>query len=354
MRAALFSRHLVFTLALLGTRADFARAQGSSPGKAPGVAEFDYGLAEMQSGRYATGCPSLAESYRLDPKPGVLFTLAECENQWGKLASALTHYEAYLDIFQRMTPDQKAKHRGRDKIAVTQRETLRREVPRLAIAPGPSAPAGSTVLRDGVVLSGPSVGELIPVDPGDHVLTLKTPAGATSEITVTLQRGDERRVEVPGPEPEAPPPAPGPPPVAAPPPAPPPPPPAPAAEESAPSGRHAAAYSALAVGIVGVAVGAIGGIIVLEKKSTIDSSCDSNGVCNSADSASTANSAKTFGTLSTIGFAVGGAGLAAALVLWLTEPSRPAHPDGGTHAVRILPFAAGVGLGGGLGAIGSF
>lgn len=339
-------------LALLLTLAQAGPAKAAPPGgSAPGAAEFDYGLAEMQAGRYGAGCPALAESYRLDPRPGVLFTLAECENQWGKLASALTHYEAYLDIFDRMTPGQKSRQRGRDKIAVTQRDALRRDVPRLAVAAAASAPPGSTLFRDGVALSEPSGGELTPVDPGDHQLLLKTPSGTTKEVTVTLERGDVRRIEIPAPEPEPPPP------VVPPPPAPAPAPPASAptsatsaasVDEGTTSGRRAVLYSALAVGIVGVAVGGISGAIVLTKKSTIDAHCV-NAVCDSPDSASTANSAKTFGTMSTIGFAVGGAGLATAFVLWLTEPSRPEKGK----ALRVAPFAT-AGVGGGLGASGRF
>src|SRR5690242_13425871 len=83
-----------------------ARAQGGSP-----QAQFDYGLAEMEAGRYATGCPALAESYRLDPHPGVLFTLAECENRAGKLASALTHYDAYRDLYAHMSEAEKGRQR---------------------------------------------------------------------------------------------------------------------------------------------------------------------------------------------------------------------------------------------------
>src|SRR5438477_5379956 len=76
---------------------------------------FNKGLADMQAGHYDTGCPSIAESYRLDPRPGTLFTLAECEAKGGKLATAVARYEDYLQLFARLTPDQQAKQKGRER-----------------------------------------------------------------------------------------------------------------------------------------------------------------------------------------------------------------------------------------------
>jgi len=44
----------------------------------------------MEAGNYAAGCPALAESQRLDPRAGTLFTLSQCEVQWGRVATAVT------------------------------------------------------------------------------------------------------------------------------------------------------------------------------------------------------------------------------------------------------------------------
>src|SRR5688500_15387502 len=87
-------------------------------------AHFNRGLADMQAGRYAAGCPALAESQRLDPRPGRLFTLAECEARWGRYATAVTRYNDYLSLFARMTRAEQVKQLGRDKISTRQRETL--------------------------------------------------------------------------------------------------------------------------------------------------------------------------------------------------------------------------------------
>jgi hypothetical protein len=283
-----------------------ARAQGGTA-----QAQFDFGLGEMEAGRYASGCPALAESYRLDPRPGVLFTLAECENRWGKIASALTHYEAYIDVFARMRDDEKAHQRGRDKVALAQRDGLRGQVPELSIALPPSAPAGTTVSRDGVPLGAPSLGVAFTVDPGEHVVVARTPDGASHEARVNIARAQHRTLVV---DLTAVPPSLTPAPSSAPSP-----PPGPATP------ARTWAWIAGGVGVAGLVAGAVGGAIVLNDKSTIDVSCNPDKMC-SAPGLSAVSQARTFGLMSDAGFAVGGVGLAMAVLLYLVTPSRAVEP----------------------------
>ena len=301
---------LAVSLAGLAVAPSLARAQASTP-----QAQFDYGLAEMEAGRFATGCPALAESYRLDPRPGVLFTLAECENKWGKLASALTHYDAYLDLFERMRDEEKAHQRGRDRVATAQRDRLRGEVPQLAIALPPSAPPGTTVTRDGSPLGAPSLGASAPVDPGEHVVVARTPDGVAHEGHVTLARGEHRRlvVDLTAPAP-VPPPAPLPALARAPAPTP----------SPGPALRSAAWLSG-AVGIAGIAVGAVAGAVVLGDKSTIGSACNPDHTC-SRSGLDAASHARAFGLVSDVGFAAGGAALVASGILFLASSPRAVHP----------------------------
>ena len=300
-----------------------ALARGQA-GKAQ--AQFDFGLAEMEGGRYASGCPALAESYRLDPRPGVLFTLAECENKWGKIASALTHYEAYVDVFARMRDDEKAHQRGRDKVALAQRDGLRRVVPELAIALPPSAPGGTTVTRDGAPLGAPSLGVPLPVDPGEHVVVARTPDGVSHEARVTVARAEHRALLVDLTAAPAPVPAPASPVSAFPASVP-----APAAAEAPRSAARTWAWIAGGVGLVGLAAGAVGGAIVMGDKSTIGSSCNPDRTCN-ASGLDAASQARTFGLVSDVGFAVGGAGVIAAVVLLLVSPSHAVQPTAAVEA----------------------
>lgn len=101
---------------------------------------FREGLAAMKGEHFDEGCPKLAQSYALDPLPGALFTLAECEVRWDRPAAALGHYQEYLDRFDAMTPDDRAKQRGRDKVALSQVAALKSRLAREEATP-PPAPA---------------------------------------------------------------------------------------------------------------------------------------------------------------------------------------------------------------------
>src|SRR5262249_667778 len=90
---------------------------------------FSQGLAEMEAGHSEKGCPAIEESYRLDPRPGTLFTLAECENKRGRIATAVARYEDYLALVSRMPPAQQARQSVRVKIAKNQKATLGPQVP---------------------------------------------------------------------------------------------------------------------------------------------------------------------------------------------------------------------------------
>ncbi len=300
----------IAAFAAAGAWAADVRAQGGTA-----QAQFDYGLAEMEAGRYGTGCPALAESYRLDPHPGVLFTLAECENRWGRVASALTHYGAYLDLFAHMSDAEKTRQRGRDRVSAAQRDKLRAQVPELTIALPRTAPPGTTVTRDGVPLGAPSLGVAAPVDPGEHVLVARTPDGASHETRVTLAPAEHRSIVL---DLSTPPPAPG------------------LAPRSGnvrfednpvlplpvprTSPLRTWAWIAGGVGLAGVATGAVAGAVVLGDKATIDSGCHPDRTC-SPQGLAAAHDASTWGLVSDVGFGVGAAGLVTSVVLLLVAPS---------------------------------
>ena len=150
-----------------------ARAQAGTA-----QAQFDFGLAEMEGGRYASGCPALAESYRLDPRPGRPLHAGGVREQVGEDrvgAHPLRGVHRSLRPHARRGEGAPAGTRpGRARAA--RRPAARRA--ELALALPPSAPAGTTVTRDGVPLGAPSLGVPSPVDPGEHVIVARTPDGA--------------------------------------------------------------------------------------------------------------------------------------------------------------------------------
>lgn len=306
-------------------------APAAAQGVAAAAALFEQGVADMQAGRYETGCPAIGESHRLDPRAGTLFTLAECEARRGLIATAVAHYTDYLSMIGRMEPKQQAKQRDREAIAAKKKAELEPQVPRLTLVLPEGAPAGTVVMRDGAVFSPVSLGVALPVDPGEHVVTVQSPGRPPREIRVTITAGENKRIELPA-EPEAPLKA-ARPPVRAETPAPPPP--------DEPGARRIGAYVAGAVGIAGLALGGITGGLALGKKGDITARCNAQKVCDHQGKLE-ADSAQALGLVSTIGFGAGIAGLGAFVVLLVTEPSpTPSVARAPLDRLRASVLAAG-------------
>src|SRR6185369_12934307 len=186
-------RPRVFGCALSGACAllvSVAYAQDS----ATAGALFEKGVADMEAGRFESACPAIAESQRIDPRPGTLFTLAECHARWGKVASAAAQYQEYVDLVSRLTPEQQQRHKARADIARAQLAKIKPSVPTLTLVLPADAPSGTIVTRNGEVLKGAALGLALPADPGEYVIVTRAPGGADREVRVTLQLGDQKRL----------------------------------------------------------------------------------------------------------------------------------------------------------------
>jgi hypothetical protein len=285
---------------------------------------FDRGLADMQAQKYSTACPEIAESYRLDPHAGGLFTLAECENQWGKIASAMADYDSFLDLVAHLPPRDRSKQEARAKIAAEKRAALSREVPSVTVSLEAGIPVGSTVKVDGRAVSSAKLDTAIPLDPGDHVITIEAPDGRTNEQHVSLAKRDARAVALVLPPLSAAP-AEGAKPVAS----------------DSGSSRTTLMWVTGGVGAAAVVAGVVMGAIVVADKSSIDNNCPTATTCATAADANSANSARTLGWASTGTLIGGGAAIGAAVVLWLT---RPAASSSSVEPI-IAPSTSGAVLG---------
>jgi hypothetical protein len=305
---------------------------------------FSQGITEMEAGRFDTGCPALETSYKLDPRAGTMFALAECEAKRGRLATAVARYDDYLSLHGRMAPDQQKKQGDRAKVAQEQKAALGPQVPMLTLTLPAGAPRETVVKRDDTQLSGPALGLALPVDPGEHVIRTQAPEGPVTEVRITLSKGEKKvltldvKLSADAAAPVA----------AAPPPAPP--------VDQGVSSRRMGAYIAGGVGVAGMILGGVMGGLTLGKKGVISDNCNIGGraeACNDAGLAA-ASDGKTLGLVSTLGFAVGAAGLGTAVVLFITEPSGPKHAatnPGKQRGIRaevlsIGPEGARVGVGG--------
>jgi hypothetical protein len=302
---------------------------------------FERGVADLEAGRYDAACPAIEESYKLDPRPGTLFALAECETKRGHIAAAVARYDEYLTLYPTLSADKKAKQGDREKMARAQRLALESKVAELTLVLAPSVPKGTAVTRDGAPVDAKAFGVPAPVDPGEHVITVQGPGADATTIRVTLAAGEKRAIalevkgqgeDARGPMFE------------------------PAPQPQAPEGRGANKTVLIAGGVVGgaaiVAGAALAGLYA-SKASSAESEYDAIAktmACPPASSpnltgpcgtlASTLNSKATFGSAA-VGLLVAGGVVGIGTVVYGVAASRGPKATG----VRVLPVVTGDGGG---------
>jgi hypothetical protein len=179
---------------------------------------------------------------------------------------------------------------------------------------------GVRVTIDGQPFTDRLTGAPVAADPGEHTFVFEAPGQPRLEKKLVLREGEQGRLEkvtigVPTdatPE-RSPPPAPSP--VM----------PSEAPPVSGPSGSGLGAQKILAIaaGIVGVAglgVGSAFGLTAISKKSDAQGVCP-NALCPDTNGSNRWADAKSTGDVATAAFVVGGVGLAAGALLWLTAPA---------------------------------
>lgn len=265
----------------------------------------------MDKGDYGSACARFAESNRLDPALGTIFNLGACNEKLGKLAEA---WQYFREVAERAPPGD-----DRAAIAKARADALESSLGRLTISLSAAAPEGSIVLKDGVELGRASLGVELPVDPGDHVLVLRSKDRRDRETHLTMKRGERRSVVLdPGP-PAArtetgslPTPSKG-----------------PGEPERTPSesGNHTLSYILMGVGASGLVTTIIAGAEVLAKKSTVEDHCVDKRCDQTGYDAGRAG--RTWSTVGTVSFAVGAAALGGGIIL-LTTSAGSEKAD--THA----------------------
>ncbi len=317
-----------------------AHAQGAGK-QAAAQALFEDAKKLMTKGDYGAACPKFSDSQNLDPAPGTQFNLANCYEKAGQTASAWATFKSAAASYRAHNrADWETKARDRANAIEPKLSKL------TVVVPPESAVPGLEVRRDGQALSASELGAPIPVDPGDHAIEAsapnKKPWKSTAKVATTP--GEQKfsvgplEAEAKAPVAVTPTPASTTPPVKV-------------AEDKPPpasgSGRKTAAFVALGIGGAGLIVGGVTGVMALSKNKTANDACPNDGACASKDAVDANSSAKSLATISTVGFIVGGVGVAAGAVLLLTAPSAPK-----TGSIHVVPTAGPTG--GGLAAFGTF
>jgi hypothetical protein len=129
---------------------------------------FDEGLRLMQANDYASACPKLAASYRLDPGIGTLLYLADCYDSEGKTASAWITFREAVFLAR------KAGDAEREQAALEHADALRHQLTSLQLQMA-KPPTGLTLTLDDHTLAPELLNVPLPVDPGSHVLVASAP-----------------------------------------------------------------------------------------------------------------------------------------------------------------------------------
>jgi hypothetical protein len=309
------------------------RAAAQAADHAVAEALFEKGRAAMDAEDFATACAAFEESNRLQPAPGTMANLANCEDRRGHLASA---QEWYLTAASQLPQGDE-----RRTIAEQRAAEIKVRMPMLTIRLAPGTPASARVLRDATELRSVSLGLPLPIDPGDHQIVVTMPGSPEGRYAVHLEEKEVREIVVgPGTNPPK-----SASPAAAAPAAGPakPPPPAPTAADAgteSPSNHQFLGYVLIGAGGLGVGTALVLGAVALGKKSTVSDHCDtSTRTCDNQAAADAASAGETLTTASTVSFIVGAAAAGAGLYFVLSSKNdasvgTTALPGGG-----LLRFA---------------
>lgn len=327
--------------------ASSAGAQSASD-KAAAEALFDEGRDLMDQKKYAEACRKFEQSQQIDAGIGTLLYLADCYEQAGRTASAwATFREAASAAAARG-------QRDRESTANDRASKLEGSLSKVTIAVSESARVeGLTVRRGGKVVAPALYGIAVPVDPGPLEIEVTAPGHVPWKKTVQVGK-PSARVEVTVPALEA---APTDEPAAVVPPA--------ARESPAPSAstrpeedrgvakldedtsQETWGWVLGGVGVVGIGVGSFFGLRAISKNSDAEDFCPGGSTCNDPRGETLTDEAKDAALVSNIAFGIGGAALAAGLVLVLTAP------DGQPQSALVVSPTA-HGRGGSVGLSGAF
>ena len=288
---------------------------------------FREGRDAMQRGEIATACKKFSDSLQITKRPSTLLNLAQCEEQQTKLVSALAHWKEALEL---LPPND-------ERVAVTKERmaTLEKKLPRLTIKLEADSPKGTRVTLDGRDVADDSIGTPVPVDPGQHALSVIAPNRVDQRSTVTVIEGEKKEVTLTAgaatedaPAPTTPKPVPT----------------APATGSDG-SGRRTAGFVIGGVGLLALIGAGVTGALVVANDSTIEEECP-NQRC-STEGLDEISTSETLMVLNAIGLGVGVVGLGVGTVLVLTAGGSSAPEKTGRAPRRLVSIAPVIGPAGG-------
>jgi hypothetical protein len=304
-------------LALVAAFAAPARAQS-----AEAETLFREGKRLLKLGQIPAACDKLEASDRLEPTAGTELNLADCREKNGQLATAWATFVKAAAAAKHSDSDGKREAEARRRAAA-----LEPQLVYLTIAvPADRRVEGLVIKRNATVIDRALWDQRVPVDPDEYQISAQAPGYAPWTTNVTLKTRN-KKVEVPvldkraGDTPTTaagrvvtepdPAPVPEPAPAASP---------APAAPSRLTGARK------LSIGLAVVGLGAVGvgvgfGRAATSTEAEADAICPDT-ACGDAHAVELNTTARHQALIANVGFAVGGAAIIGAAVLWFTGGPR--------------------------------
>lgn len=282
--------------------------------KARARALANRGYELFQEGRYEEANGHFREAERIFHATTIVVMIGETYEHLDRLADAEAMYA--LAAEEKLASYAPQAFRDAQATARERLAALAPRVPRIELRlRRPLDGRRMEVTVDGVPVAASRLPGPLGVDPGTRVIEVRIAGAAPARHVVTLVEGGRSVLEIDGEAgagdvtpnaAEAPPPG------------------------DPSSGLVIPAIASLAVGGGGLVLGTVAGVIALGKRSDLDDRC-LDGRCFPEDRA-LADEVSTAATWSTVGFVVGGVGIAAgAVLLWADAASTPERPGAAVH-----------------------
>jgi hypothetical protein len=282
---------------------------------------FREGRTLMEAGDYVHACPKFADSEKLDPAPGTLLSLADCEERGKKLVSAREHYQLAGSGFPKKDP--------RRAFAAGRAQALDKRIAHLTYRLPENAPPDTTVRVGDAIVSRSELGTSTATDPGALKIVVSAPGRVDAPSTLTIADGETREVflEVGAPEAVAPPPSTG-------------------AEgvvvvrpdKPRTDIRRTASYALLGAGAASLVVGSVSGILAIGKASTVKDHCTGDYVCDQ-EGIDAASSGRFLSPLSTVTLIAGAALVGVGAYLYFVS-AKGKKAEAGAASVAIIPLVS--------------
>lgn len=248
---------------------------------------FREGRRAADSGNFALACEKFEASHKVQPAPGTLLNLADCEESRGQLTRAWHDFLALADALPE-SDERKA-------VALERARTLERSMPRLRVRLA-RASFDARVFRDGVELGDMTLGVALPVDPGRHFVIVQEPGFRERAYTIVVRRGEERDLQVEH-----------------------------GVAAHGPDPRRVIGWTLAGVGAGSLAAGAITGVFALTNLSASNAQCP-NGKCTDPKGLAQHDQARNFAIASDVLLGVGAALVVTSIVVLVTSHGKRTVP----------------------------